>query len=93
MRIALLINNVVETIYKQDNFVGYSEPFEEIDITNYSGAVEIGYIYHPESQTFIVGEVKTPAPELIPEPTIEEKILAENQYQTMLLELSTVGGA
>lgn len=27
-----------------------------------------------------------------PQPTIEEKILAENQYQTMLLELTTFGG-
>ena len=30
--------------------------------------------------------------EFIPEPSIEEKILAETQYQTMLLEMNTVGG-
>ena len=27
-----------------------------------------------------------------PQPTIEEQILAENQYQTALLELSMMGG-
>lgn len=29
---------------------------------------------------------------IVVQPTIEEKILAENQYQTMLLELATLGG-
>lgn len=33
-----------------------------------------------------------PVPETEPQPTIEEKILAENQYQTMLLELTNIGG-
>ena len=30
--------------------------------------------------------------EVEPQPSIEERILAENQYQTMLLELTTPGG-
>lgn len=30
--------------------------------------------------------------ESVPQPTMEEKILAENQYQTMLLELNQLGG-
>lgn len=37
-------------------------------------------------------EIPSNPVEFVPQPTIEEKILAENQYQTMLLELNQLGG-
>lgn len=51
--------------------------------------VELGSTYNRETGEFTPPE---PKPEPEPQPTIEEKILAENQYQTMLLELTTLGG-
>lgn len=36
--------------------------------------------------------VDVPLEPVEPQPTIEEHILAENQYQTMLLELTTILG-
>lgn len=33
-----------------------------------------------------------PVEPIEPQPSIDERILAENQYQTMLLELTTLGG-
>lgn len=49
--------------------------------------VELGSTYNRTT-----GEFTSPEPQPEPTPTIEEKILAENQYQTMLLELTTSGG-
>ncbi|MEK5330246.1 hypothetical protein [Lysinibacillus sp. FSL W8-0992] len=60
-----------------------------INITELTKYPELGSLYITETQSF-------QPPESIPSeiiPTIEEKILAENQYQTMLLELNTLGGA
>lgn len=51
--------------------------------------VELGSTYNRTTGEFITLE---PQPEPKPTPTIEEQILAENQYQTMLLELTTMGG-
>lgn len=51
--------------------------------------VELGSTYNRET-----GGFTPPEPQPIPEPmpTTEEQILAENQYQTMLLELTSLGG-
>lgn len=51
--------------------------------------VELDSSYNRDTGEFTAPE---PQPEPTPIPTIEEKILAENQYQTMLLELNTLGG-
>lgn len=51
--------------------------------------VELGSTYYQDTQTFGPPTITSDDPQ----PTIEEKILAENQYQTMLLELNTLGGA
>ena len=50
-------------------------------------------ICHKTQESIQTGDEITPElVEFIPEPSIEEKILAETQYQTMLLEMNTVGG-
>lgn len=51
--------------------------------------IEYESTYSRETGEFIPPE---PRPIPAPAPTIEEKILAESQYQTMLLELTTLGG-
>ena len=70
--------------------VGISELAGEVNADNMilinDMEVELGYIYDPSTQTFTAPE---PQPEPFPEPSIEERILAETQYQTMLLELTT----
>ncbi|GEM_PF-1958707 len=52
--------------------------------------VVLGSSYNRETGEFMNPIMPEPVE---PQPTIEEKILAENQYQTMLLELNSVGGA
>lgn len=51
--------------------------------------VALGSSYNRETGEFTAPTIPEPVE---PQPTIEEKILAENQYQTMLLELNSAGG-
>lgn len=51
--------------------------------------VALGSSYNRETGEFTAPTIHEP---IEPQPTIEEKILAENQYQTMLLELNSTGG-
>ena len=51
--------------------------------------VKLGSTYNPATGEFTPPD---PQPEPEPLPTIEEEILVETRYQTMLLEMSTLGG-
>lgn len=51
--------------------------------------VELGSTYNRETGELTPPE---PPPEVEYQPSIEEKILAETQYQTMLLEVNSLGG-
>lgn len=78
---------------KENNIVmAISDLFSEVTADNMilinDMNVELGSAYDADTHTF---KPPTVLPEE-PQPTIEEKILAENQYQTMLLELNSVGG-
>ena len=51
--------------------------------------VELGSSYNRETDEFIPPEPQT---EIEPQPSIEEEILIETRYQTMLLEMTNLGG-
>lgn len=76
----------------QNIVVGISQLSGEVVADNLilinEAEVELGSIYEPVTKIFTPPK---PQPDDLT-PTIEEQILAENQYQTMLLELNSAGG-
>ena len=58
-------------------------------ILNNDLEVELGSTYNRETDKFIPPELQT---EIEPQPSIEEEILIETRYQTMLLEMTNLGG-
>lgn len=83
---AQIENNLVVGI---SELSGKVENENLVDITNLEVKPNLGYIHNPITGEFTEPETK-PA---IPQPRIEEQILAEIQYQTALLEVTTLGGS
>lgn len=88
MRFAQILNGKAHWIFEANEKPKFAPNIIIIDISGRDDIKE-GWDYDD-----ITGEFTPPLiPEPItPVPTIEEKILAENQYQTMLLELNPTGG-
>lgn len=90
MRYAQILNGKAHWIFDADEKPDFAPNIILVDITGLNDIQE-GWDYDNETGEFTAPII--PAPVLVePQPTIEEKILAENQYQTMLLELTSMGG-
>lgn len=74
-------------LLENDKVIGVRYGSEKLEGEVQSDLGELGQIMQTDG-TFIT-------PESLPiesQPTIEEQILYENKYQTMLLEMTTLGG-
>lgn len=90
MRYAQILYNKAHWIFESNEEPNFASNIILVDITNNS-EVQEGWDYDNETGMFTAPIIPVPV-QVEPEPTIEEKILAENQYQTMLLELTNMGG-
>ncbi|QPQ35887.1 hypothetical protein [Lysinibacillus sp. JNUCC-52] len=84
-----IVDNAAYWIFEAEELPPYPNPEDFLDITGREG-IEEGFLYNSEADEFTAHIIPEPVET---QPTIEEKILAENQYQTMLLELNSSGGA
>jgi len=90
MKFAQILYNKAHWIFEAEEKPEFAPNIVLFDITGRNDIQE-GWDYNSETGEFTAPIPIVPKP-VEPQPTIEEKILAENQYQTMLLELNTLGG-
>lgn len=88
---AQILHGKAHWIFESNTTPQFAPNIIIVQITSAMGNVQEGWDYDAETQTFTPPIIPVPV-QVEPEPTIEEKILAENQYQTMLLELTNMGG-
>lgn len=90
MKFVQILYNKAHWIFEAEERPEFAANIVLVDITD-KPEVQEGWDYNGKTGEFTAPSILEPLPN-DPQPTIEEKILAENQYQTMLLELNTLGG-
>ncbi|MER2039729.1 MAG: hypothetical protein ABS944_16400 [Solibacillus sp.] len=90
MKFAQILYDKAHWIFEAKEKPDFAPNIILVDITGRNDIQE-GWDYNSKTGEFTAPIISEPIPEES-QPTIEEKILAENQYQTMLLELNSAGG-
>ena len=91
-KFAQILNSKVHWIFEREQKPKYSPSISLVEITG-NGEVQEGWVYDEETGSF-----SEPSQEVLEHEseshwaTIEEQILAENIYQTALIEMQMLGG-
>ncbi|MCG3089119.1 hypothetical protein [Sporosarcina cyprini] len=86
-KFAQVLHNKAHWIFEAEEKPEFATNIILVDITNYP-VVQEGYDYDAKTGIFTKPVYDD---SIIPDPSIEEQILAENQYQTALLEMNMMG--
>lgn len=89
-RFAQILWDKAHWIFEAEEKPEYAPDIVLVDITGRNDIQE-GWDYNSETGEF-TAPIIPEYPPVEPQPTTEEKLLAETQYQTMLLEMSNSGG-
>lgn len=85
---AQILDSKAHWIFEADEKPEFAPNIVLVNITDKT-EIQEGWNYNALTGEFTPPNIPDPVE---PQPTIEEKILAENQYQTMLLEITSIGG-
>lgn len=89
-RFAQILNDRAHWIFEAEEKPEFAPDIVLIDITD-NPDVQEGWDYDAKTGVFTNPVYPEPIDPVVPEPSIEEQILAENQYQTALLEMNMMG--